>query len=122
MDEESDFDISDIDDGRTDIDEKSDTDTSENISETCEDGVDLSKTSPFLSKYERAKIIGIRAEQICNNAPILIEIDPIAHLNEFQIAEMELMAKKLNFTIRRYVGFGRYEDRMLNDLIITEDK
>ena len=78
-------------------------------------------TTPFLTKYEKARIIGARALQISKNSPILIstqelggETDPIV------IAEMELRAGKIPFIIRRYLPNGSYEDWPVKDLKLSD--
>ena len=111
--DESDFEISD-----EDSSQHSDSDTSCVSLDDAVPDLQLPKTDNVLSKYERAKVIGIRADQICNNSPILVELDPKKTYNEFEIAEIELIQRKLNFTIRRHLGFGKYEDRDLNDLVL----
>ena len=74
------------------------------------------RTTKYLTKYERARILGTRALQISHNAPILVnltdEIDPL------QIAERELQAKKIPMIIRRYLPDGTYEDWRIDELII----
>ena len=42
-------------------------------------------TPRFLTKYERARIIGTRALQISKNAPIMVEIDQSKFTYEFFI-------------------------------------
>ena len=78
-------------------------------------------TTPFLTKYEKARIIGARALQISKNSPILIsteerdgETDPIA------IAEKELRAGKIPFIIRRYLPNGCYEDWPVKELKLSD--
>ena len=78
-------------------------------------------TTPFLTKYEKARIIGARALQISKNSPILIsteelgdETDPIA------IAEMELRKGKIPFIIRRYLPNGSYEDWPVKELKLSD--
>ena len=79
---------------------------------------DEERTTPgFMTKYEKARIIGTRALQISKNAPICIdvgkdEIDPIV------IAEKELNEKKIPFIIRRYLPDGSYEDWKVSELNI----
>ena len=75
------------------------------------------QTTPFLTKYEKARIIGARALQISKNSPVLLsnaqlggETDPII------IAEIELREKKIPFIIRRYLPDGSYEDWPVKDL------
>ncbi|KAL0228009.1 hypothetical protein RCL1_004152 [Eukaryota sp. TZLM3-RCL] len=72
-------------------------------------------TTPYLTKYERARILGARALQISLNAPVLVEVEN--ETDPLDIAEKELRAKKIPFTIRRYLPDGSYEDWSLADLI-----
>ena len=75
-------------------------------------------TTPFLTKYEKARVIGARALQISKNAPILVntenETDPIL------IAEKELREHKIPFIIRRFLPDGSYEDWAVKDLKLTD--
>ncbi|KAH0477369.1 MAG: hypothetical protein KVP17_003357 [Porospora cf. gigantea B] len=87
------------------------------------DGGDSSKasegpriTSPYMSKFEKARVIGTRALQISMNAPITIAVD--GETDPLAIAEKELYAKTIPFTIRRYLPDGSYEDWDLEELII----
>lgn len=79
------------------------------------------QSQPKLTKYERAKIIGVRAEQLARGAKPFVELttnsrgdvvfDPIA------TAELELMAGRLPFVVvRRMPDQGR-EMWRLADLI-----
>lgn len=74
----------------------------------------------FLTRYEKARIVGARALQISFGAPILIAnlkgtIDPI------RIAQMELKAKILPLTIRRTNPNDEYQDIPINKLILKKD-
>ncbi len=76
-------------------------------------------TPTFLTKYEKARVIGTRALQISKNAPVLVDlgkddIDPIL------IAEKELAERKIPFIIRRYLPDGSFEDWRVNDLAILD--
>ncbi|GBB90295.1 hypothetical protein RclHR1_01720016 [Rhizophagus clarus] len=77
-------------------------------------------TTPYMTKYEKARILGTRALQISMNAPILVprenETDPL------EIAKKELRFKKIPLMIRRYLPDGSYEDWNVRDLIIPEDE
>ena len=75
----------------------------------------LHRTLPILSKYERARIIGIRATQLADGAQPLITINKPA-ISELVIAEMELEANKLPFIIRRPLITGGSEYWKLADL------
>mmetsp|Transcript_26305 Transcript_26305/g.30477 ORF Transcript_26305/g.30477 Transcript_26305/m.30477 type:complete len:145 (+) Transcript_26305:28-462(+) len=74
-------------------------------------------TPRFLTKYERARIIGTRALQISKNAPIMVEIDQ-NETDPISIAEKELREKVLPFIIRRYLPDGSYEDWKIQELMI----
>jgi DNA-directed RNA polymerase I, II, and III subunit RPABC2 len=73
-------------------------------------------TSRFLTKYERAKIIGERAIQINNGSEVYVEI-PNGVWDSLKIAEKELKEKKIPYVIRRYLPNGEFEDWELNELI-----
>eukprot|EP00993_Chasmostoma_nieuportense_P005617 NODE_6238_length_557_cov_105.360465_g6073_i0.p1 GENE.NODE_6238_length_557_cov_105.360465_g6073_i0~~NODE_6238_length_557_cov_105.360465_g6073_i0.p1 ORF type:complete len:151 (-),score=53.42 NODE_6238_length_557_cov_105.360465_g6073_i0:45-497(-) len=71
-------------------------------------------TTPFLTKYERARVLGTRALQISMGAPILVplagESDPL------QIAHKELASGKIPFIIRRHLPSGDFEDWSVSEL------
>jgi len=74
-------------------------------------------TPTFLTKYEKARVIGTRALQISKNAPIMIDIDQ-NEIDPIAIAEKELREKKIPFIIRRYLPDGTYEDWSIDELSI----
>ena len=73
-------------------------------------------TTPYLTKYERARILGTRALQISMNSPVMVELD--GETDPLQIATKELKARKLPILIRRYLPDGSYEDWAVDELII----
>lgn len=75
----------------------------------------LHKTIPFLTKYERARVLGQRAKQIEHGAPPLVTIDK-SLIESYIIAEMELEAKKIPFIIKRPIPGGGFEYWRLIDL------
>ena len=75
----------------------------------------LHKTYPFLSKYEYARIIGIRTKQLNNGADPFVEVERNI-IDGFTIATMELEAKKLPFIIARPLPNGSKEYWKLQDL------
>ena len=75
-------------------------------------------TTPYLTKYERARVIGTRALQIAMCAPIMVELD--GETDPLDIAMKELKARKIPIIIRRYLPDGSYEDWGINELIMTE--
>lgn len=76
------------------------------------------RTIPFLTKYEKARIIGKRAMQISKGSPPLVEIGDIE--NPIDIAKKELMERKIPFIIRRPLPDGSYEDWRVDELRILE--
>ena len=73
-------------------------------------------TTRFLTKYEKARIIGSRALQISKNAPIMVEPEP-GEWDPLKIAEKELIERKIPFIIRRYLPDNSYEDWRVDELI-----
>ena len=77
----------------------------------------LHKTVPFLTKYERAKILGVRANQINNGVKPMVDVDENI-LSSHTIAEMELEKKKIPFIICRPLPNGGCEYWKVEDLEI----
>ena len=59
-------------------------------------------TTKFLTKYERARILGTRALQLSKNAPPMIDLQQ-GETDPYKIAERELTARAIPFIIRRYL-------------------
>jgi DNA-directed RNA polymerase I, II, and III subunit RPABC2 len=75
----------------------------------------LHKTAPFITKYEKARIIGARAEQIERGAMPFVEVD--SHIiNARTIAMMEYDLKKIPFIIARPLPNKTIEYWKLQDL------
>jgi len=77
----------------------------------------LHKTLPFLTKYEKARILGQRAKQIESGATPLIKV-PEGIIEAHIIAELELQQKRIPFIIRRPIPGGGSEYWNLKDLDI----
>uniref|UniRef100_A0A6C0C5I6 Uncharacterized protein n=1 Tax=viral metagenome TaxID=1070528 RepID=A0A6C0C5I6_9ZZZZ len=75
----------------------------------------LHKTIPWLTKYERARVLGLRAKQLNNDADAFIEVPP-GMINGNKIALEELTQKKIPFIIRRPIPNGGTEYWRLEDL------
>lgn len=73
------------------------------------------QTNPFLSKYEKTKILGQRAKQINLGHPPYITV-PATIIDGYLIAELELREKKIPIIIRRPLPGGRSEYWKLADL------
>ncbi|KAJ3390141.1 DNA-directed RNA polymerases I II and III subunit RPABC2 [Lobulomyces angularis] len=74
-------------------------------------------TTPYMTKYERARILGTRALQISMNAPVLVDLN--GESDPLEIAMKELRLKKIPLMIRRYIHNGSYEDWAADELICT---
>lgn len=73
-------------------------------------------TLPYLTKFEKARLLGARSLQISMGAPILIENNK--ETDSLEIAARELTERKIPISIRRYLPSGQYEDWKLDELII----
>jgi len=73
-------------------------------------------TTRYLTKYERARILGTRALQLSMNAPPMVELE--GETDPLQIAMKELRERKIPLVIRRFLPDGSYEDWSLDELII----
>jgi DNA-directed RNA polymerase I, II, and III subunit RPABC2 len=75
----------------------------------------LHKTIPYLTKYERTRVLGQRSKQIESGSRPFIKI-PENIIDSYVIAEMELQEKKIPFIIRRPFPGGGCEYWNLKDL------
>ncbi len=75
----------------------------------------LHTTVPFLTKYEMARVLGVRAKQLNNGSDPFITT-PNNIIEGAIIAEMELREKKLPFIIRRPLPNGSSEYWKIEDL------
>ena len=78
-------------------------------------------TIPILTKYERAKILGIRCEQLSSGCKPLINSQYYKRYDSnILIAKKELQRKKLPFIIKRPLPNGESEYWKLEDLEIID--
>jgi DNA-directed RNA polymerase I, II, and III subunit RPABC2 len=77
------------------------------------------KTIPIMTKYEKAKVIGIRAQQINSGSEPFIPVD-VNMIDGLSIANQELLEKKIPFIIRRPMPNGSSEYWNINDLELLE--
>jgi DNA-directed RNA polymerase I, II, and III subunit RPABC2 len=75
----------------------------------------LHKTIPILSRYERARALGERADQINSGAQPFIEVEPTM-IDGYLIALKELEQKKIPFIIQRPLPNGKSEYWRIRDL------
>ena len=75
------------------------------------------RTRPILELNERVKILSLRASQLAKGARAFIEV-PEHLVNPHDIAEAELLAKRLPYIVKRPISNGKYEYWRLADLMI----
>ena len=76
---------------------------------------DLHRTVPYLTKYERTRVLGQRAKQINSGAQPLVKV-PENIIDGAVIADMELAQKRIPFIIRRPMPNGGSEYWYVKDL------
>ena len=77
---------------------------------------DFHTTIPFITRFEKAKILGLRARQL-NNDPeqAMVDVD-ISIIDGYKIAEEEYKQKKIPFIIKRPLPNGSCEYWKFEDL------
>ena len=66
------------------------------------------KTIPYLSKFEKARIIGARLQQLAYGAQPKINAENLHNINDIVLEELK--QRKIPFIIRRSMPNGTYED------------
>ena len=75
------------------------------------------RTYPFLTNFEKTKIIGLRANQISRGSAAFVAVPK--HITDVRdIARLELEQKRLPFIIKRPLPNGQFEYWRLADLLI----
>ncbi|EPY37320.1 DNA-directed RNA polymerases I, II, and III subunit RPABC2 [Angomonas deanei] len=77
-------------------------------------------TAPYLTKYERARVLGTRAVQLSQNAPVLVKIE--GETDPLTIALKELRERVLPLMIRRVLPDNTYEDWSIEELDVDLDR
>jgi DNA-directed RNA polymerase subunit K/omega len=75
------------------------------------------KSQPFLTQYEKTRILGFRTNQLAQGAIPYIAV-PQHIRNVLDIAKMELEQRRLPFIIKRPMPDGTFEYWRLSDLMI----
>lgn len=75
------------------------------------------KSQPFITQYERTRILGFRANQLAQGARPYIVVPP--HITStLEIARLELEQRRLPFIIKRPMPEGTFEYWRLSDLMV----
>ena len=75
------------------------------------------KTYPYLTLYERTKVLSMRASQLARGAPPFNDV-PEYLTDVYEVARAELDAKRLPYILKRPLPNGEYEYWRLADLMI----
>lgn len=73
-------------------------------------------TTCYMTKYERARVLGTRALHIAMSAPVMVELE--GETDPLKIAMKELKAKKIPIIVRRYLPDKSYEDWSVDELLV----
>lgn len=77
----------------------------------------IRKSIPFLTTFERTKVLGFRTTQLSQGArPFITVPEHVSDIKE--IARLELEARRLPFIIRRPMPNGTFEYWRISDLMI----
>ncbi|KAI8923327.1 RNA polymerase, subunit omega/K/RPB6 [Entophlyctis helioformis] len=79
---------------------------------------DQRMTTPYMTKYEKARILGTRALQVSMNAPVMVDLT--GESDPLQIAMKELRERKIPLMVRRFMPDGSWEDWAVDELIPPE--
>ena len=74
----------------------------------------LHRTIPYLTKYEKARVLGQRAKQIETGSKPFVKVSENI-IDSYVIAELELREKKIPFIIKRPIPGGAFEYWNLRD-------
>lgn len=107
-----------IDNNSNKIEEMEQIDEIEDFRQTYSKMIDNKRriTIPFLTRFEKARIVGMRATQISKGAPPLVDVTNLE--NPIDIALKELKEKKIPYIIRRSLPNGLIEDWRVDELRI----
>ena len=74
-------------------------------------------TMPYMSKFEKAKLLGVRAEMIASGDKPMVDV-PKNISTAYDIALLELEKNKIPLIIRRTLPNGKYEDWRIEEMIV----
>jgi DNA-directed RNA polymerase subunit K/omega len=84
---------------------------------TLSEGDPVHRSMPFLSVFEKTKILGFRTNQLAQGARPYVKVPE--HITDvIDIAKLEINERVLPFIVKRYMPDGTYEKFRLCDLII----
>ena len=75
------------------------------------------KSQPFLTQFEKTRILGFRTNQLAQGAKPFVKVDSYVKTT-LEIAKMELEQRRLPFIVKRPMPDGTFEYWRLSDLLI----
>lgn len=75
-------------------------------------------TTRFLTKHERAAILGTRASQLSKGAPATTSTE--GETDCLRVAEKELRERTLPLVVRRFLPDDTYEEWKIDELVVDE--
>jgi DNA-directed RNA polymerases I, II, and III subunit RPABC2 len=75
------------------------------------------QSSPYLTKYEKAKLLGVRAQMLASGCPAMVNV-PKNIIDTYKIALLEFEEDKIPLMIRRFLPNGNFEDWRLEDMVL----
>lgn len=89
-----------------------------NIDELLSMPIDQKKSTPFLTKYEKVKIIGLRTQQLISGAGTFLAPEEEKYAKSSRdVAKIELQLGKLQLIIVRNLPNNKKEYWRLSDLV-----
>lgn len=76
------------------------------------------KSVPYLTMFEKAKILGFRANQLAQGSQTFLEKRPEHVVDVLEIARLELEERRLPYILKRPMPDGSFEYVRLSDLLI----
>jgi len=74
-------------------------------------------TYPFLTLYEKTKVLSLRASQLAHGSPAFIDV-PEYLTDVYEVAKAELEAKRIPYILKRPLPDGEFEYWRLADLML----
>lgn len=75
------------------------------------------RTIPFLTKFEKARIMGVRLQQLAYGAKPRINTEGLSSIQE--IVQQELIQRKIPFIIRRTLPNNTFEDWRMEEFRVV---
>ena len=76
------------------------------------------KSVPYLTMFEKAKLLGFRANQLAQGSQTFLEKRPEHVVDVLEIARLELEERRLPYILKRPMPDGSFEYVRLSDLLI----